>query len=202
MPSLKEETLAACQSALARLGFVKHKGALLQELGEESSGWIGLNLATYALPRLLKVNPVVGVRFAHLERILLTLSEDMPKKPAPVVSMPLGYLMPGHSFRSWDFLEGEDVRVSAESLADAVREYGEPYISRYSDWAEFSRNADEGILMEHERAKILPIVHVINGSRGEARRIIETELQRIIDSRDAYALSYRSFAQKFQREFG
>ncbi|MEU3301231.1 hypothetical protein ABZ729_15595 [Streptomyces sp. NPDC006678] len=203
MSSLKEETLAACQSALAQLGFAKRKGALLQERGGQASGWIGLNLATHGLPRLLKVNPVVGVRFAHLEEILLTLSDDMPKRPAPVISKPLGYLMAEKSFRSWEFLEGGDSERVAEALAGAVREYGEPYIASYSDWDTFSRNVgDAGILMEHERAKILPIVHVINGDREEGRRIIETELERVASSSDMYARSYRSFAEKFRGEFG
>lgn len=203
MSSLKEEALAACRSALAQLGFIKYKGALLQERGGQASGWIGLNLATHGLPRLLKVNPVVGVRFIHLEKILLALSDDMPKRPMPVISKPLGYLMPEKSFRFWEFLEDGDGERVAESLASAVREYGELYIAAYSDWDVFSRDVgDVGLLIEHERAKILPIVHVINGDREEGRRIVETELERVASSGDMYAQSYRIFAEKFRREFG
>ncbi|MFJ3932720.1 MULTISPECIES: hypothetical protein [unclassified Streptomyces] len=202
MSSLKEETLAACQSALAQLGFEKRKGALLQERGGQASGWIGLNLATHGLPRLLKVNPVVGVRFSHLEEILLSLSDDMPKSPAPVISKPLGYLMPEKSFRSWEFLEGGDIERVAESIAGAVREYGEPFIAAYSDWDAFSRSVgDAGILMEHERAKILPIVYVINGDSEEGQRIIDAELERVASSTDMYAQSYRNFAEKFRGQF-
>jgi hypothetical protein len=201
--SLKEETLAACRSALARLGFVKRKGALLQEREGQASGWIGLNLATHELPRLLKVNPVVGVRFAHLEKILLSLSDDMSKSPAPVISRPLGYLMPEKSFKSWEFLEGGDIERVAESIADAVHEYGEPFIAAYSDWDVFSRSVgDAGILMEHERAKVLPIVYVINGDAEEGQRIIDAELERVASSTDMYAQSYRHFADKFREEFG
>ncbi|MYZ34165.1 MULTISPECIES: hypothetical protein [unclassified Streptomyces] len=203
MSSLKNEALAACQVALAQLGFVKRGGAFLQERGGEAGGWIGLNLATHGLPRLFKINPVVGVRFAHLEKILLTLRDDVPKKPMPVISKPLGYLMPENSFRFWEFLEGGDIERVAKSLAGAVREYGEPYIATYSDWDVFSRDVgDVGLLVEHERAKVLPIVHLINGDREEARRIIESELERVASSGDMYAQSYRKFAEKFSGEFG
>jgi hypothetical protein len=201
--SLKTEALADCESALAELGFVKRRGALLQERGEGASGWIGLNLATRGLPRSLLVNPVVGVRFAYLEELQVALRDDVPRsKPMPVISKPLGYLMPEKSFRSWEFAQGDDTGQVAASLAGAVRQYGEPYISQYSDWAMLSRHIGEtGFLAEHERAKILPLVHEINGNHREARFIIENELQRIADSDDMYAQSYRKFAEKFLNRF-
>jgi hypothetical protein len=203
MSSLKSETLAACQAALAQLGFVKRGGALLQERGSGASGWIGLNLATQGLPRSLKVNPVIGVQFSHLDDIQRRLRDDVPNKPMPIISRPLGYLMPEKSFRSWEFLEDGDGEQVASSLADAVRKYGEPYIATYCNWAVFSRDVDnEGFLMEHERAKVLPVVYLINGKREEARRIIEIELGRVADSTDMYAESYRRFAEKFLIEVG
>lgn len=202
MSSFKDEALAACRSALAPLGFVKRGGALLQERGGGAIGWIGLNVATYELPRLLKVNPVVGVRFAHLEKILIALRDDVPKNPMPVISKPLGYLMPEKSFRFWELVEGEDGQRVAASLADAVREHGEPYLAVYSDWAVFSRDVgDSGMLMEHERAKILPVVRMIDGDPDEARRIVDGELRRVAGSVDMYAQSYRSFAKEFYEYF-
>ncbi|MFF3312838.1 hypothetical protein [Streptomyces sp. NPDC002952] len=203
MSSLKKEALAACQVALARLGFVKYKGALILERDSQASGWIGLNLATRGLPRLLQVNPVVGVRFAHLEKIMLRLRDDVPKTPTAVFSKPLGYLMPENSFRFWDFsVDGDSERV-AKSLSDAVHAYGVPYIVAHSDWVEFSRNVDiEGFLLEHEKAKIAPVVHVINGDLEGARGIVDIELERVSGSSDMYAQSYRRFADRFQVAFG
>ncbi|MEU0188823.1 hypothetical protein ABZ250_02945 [Streptomyces afghaniensis] len=111
--------------------------------------------------------------------------------------------MPEKSFRFWEFIEGGDHERVAESLASAVRDYGEPYIATYADWDTFSRAVgDKGFLMEHERAKILPIVHVINGDLEAGRRVVESELERIAGSGDVYAQSYRSFADKFREEFG
>jgi hypothetical protein len=76
--------------------------------------------------------------------------------------------------------------------------YGEPYIATYCNWATFSRDAGVGgFLMEHERAKVLPIVYLINGKREEARRIVEIELRRVSGLTDMYAESYRRFAEKF-----
>jgi hypothetical protein len=201
--SLKEEALAACRAALAELGFTRHKGALIQKRSGQASGWIGLNMAARDLPRLLKINPVVGVRFAHLEEIMLQLRDDLPKKPMPVTSKPLGYLMPEKAYRAWDFVEGGDHERVAQSLAAAVRDYGEPYIAVNANWDTFSRAVGGvGFLVEHERAKILPVVRVINGDREEGRYLVESELGRIADSDDVYAQSYRSFAARFGEMFG
>jgi hypothetical protein len=71
VPSLKTEVLAASESAVAGCGFRKHRGSLLQARGAGVSGWLGFNLATHSRPQLIRVNPVVGVRFDRLAELRL-----------------------------------------------------------------------------------------------------------------------------------
>jgi hypothetical protein len=203
MPPLTKDALAACESALRQLGFSKRRGSLLQDGATAGIGWIGLNTATRGLPGRMGVNPVVGMYFARLAEIESVLRDDIPDKPMPAMSMPLGYLMPDRMFRQWEFPQGGDLALIAQSLADAVQAYGQPYIGKYADWDTFSHDVVESpnMLMEHERAKTLPLVLAINGKLEEAKRIVERELDSVSGVEGVYAQSYRDFADKFFARF-
>lgn len=203
MAPLKTEAISACEAALRPLGFIKRAGTLLQERREGSSGWIGLNVATQGLPDCVKVNPVIGVYFTRYGEIERSLRDDIPRKPRPIVSRPLGYLMPEKSFRAWEFQRDGDNDIISTSLAEAVKSYGEPFLEEYSDWENFSLKVESsGLLMEHEREKTLPIILAINGDLTRARKMIANELARVSGHDDMYAQSYRDFADKFLSRFG
>ncbi|WP_329179189.1 hypothetical protein [Streptomyces sp. NBC_01477] len=175
----------------------------MQERGNGVSGWVGLNMATRGLPDFVEVNPVVGVCFAEYGEISRALMGDVPPGPVPVVSRPLGYLMPENSFRVWRFTQGEDPDLQARSIADAVRVYGETFIDAYGDWGRFSREIESaGLLADHERKKVLPIIFAMNGDTEQALEIVAEEQSRVLGLDDMYARSYRDFAGKFFDRFG
>jgi hypothetical protein len=52
----------------------------------------------------------------------------------------------------------------------AVSEYGEEFISRFSDWTTFSAEASSsGLILEYLRAKTTPVIEALNGNIGRAR---------------------------------
>jgi hypothetical protein len=190
----------ACAAALRRYGFAaKRRGLLLQTSGSgAASGWLGLNLATWSLPQVLHINPVVGVRHDSLEAILVSTAGW----PAPVasVSRPLGYLMPQNTFVQWDFSSTGDLAAVAEDLATAVVTYGQPFIDHWSDWNTFSHEvASSGLLLDNVRFLMLPAVAAVNGDYELADRLIRQELERTAGEEDAYSKGYRDFANKFHR---
>jgi hypothetical protein len=197
MSNLKKEALAACTAGLRELGFTKHDGKLILDRGDGASGWLGLNLATYALPASLMVNPVVGVRFAPIEDIMLTIRDDIPQTPMPIVSKPLGYLMPERTFRTWEFQRDGNIEQVTASLVTAVKQYGIPYIDTYTDWQVFCHSLElPGFLLPHEKAKVIPVVLALNRQLDRAREVVRSELTAVADSDDVYARSYREFAEK------
>ncbi|MBV1853942.1 hypothetical protein [Catellatospora tritici] len=200
MTSLTRASQDACATALRRYRFVaKSRGLLLQPSGSgETSGWLGLNLATWSLPHVLHVNPVVGVRHRSLEAILVSTAGW----PAPVASVcrPLGYLTPQNTFLQWDFSATDDLTAVAEDLATAVATYGQPFIDKWSDWDAFSRDvADSGLLLDHDRHLVLPAVAAVNGDCEQADHLIRQELDRTAGGQDAYSKGYRDFAQRFRQ---
>jgi hypothetical protein len=196
--NLKKDSLRACAAELQALGFVKSKGEFLKRYSPSLDGWLGLNLAERNLPDALAINPVVGVRHVALNSILDRLRDDVPVGPKPVVCSPLGYLMPENSFREWEFTSRGDCVSIAKSMSSAVEAFGIPYIERLGDWDFFCRKIEEpGFLLEHEANKVLPVVHAINGDRNRAKSLVDAELVKLLSREDVYAISYRSFSQRF-----
>jgi hypothetical protein len=146
---------------------------------------------------MLQVNPVVGVRHVPLEGALVALVGWKP--PVACVSRPLGYLMPQNTFIQWDFVAGGDLVAAAEELANSAVNCGQPFIDRWSDWETFSSKVEEsGLLSDHDRFIVLPIVAALNGDSRCAERLIEQELTRVGDSPDMYAKTYREYARRLK----
>jgi hypothetical protein len=181
---------------------IKTSNAFIEERSPGVFGWVGLNLKTSDLPRSLGVNPTIGVRHEKLESVLIELSPDLSDAPFPSITRPLGYLMPDRSFRSWVFKEGVDGNSTAREIVSAVVEYGGEFISRFSDWPTFSSEAESsGLILDHMRAKTIPIIEALNGNVDRARELVASELVKVADGEDFYSKSYRIFAQGFMEKF-
>jgi hypothetical protein len=101
-------------------------GIFTKELADGFIGWLGLNSAKHKLG--IEINPVVGIRYQALERVLSTILQQKPHGYVPpTVAISLGYLMPEHRYRAWTF--GHDAGDGAMSdLMMAICDYGIPFM--------------------------------------------------------------------------
>ena len=105
--------------------------------------------------------------------------------------------MPQNTFVQWDFPAGCDLAPIADDLAKAVATYGQPFIDKWANWDTFSAEvAEAGLLLDHQRFFVLPLVAVINGDREKAELLVRQEMDRVGDAPDVYSKSYREFAEK------
>jgi len=114
---------------MSQLGFEKRAGAIFTStLSDGVIGWIGFNSASHKRPAgEVLFNPVVGVRYESVQRIVEELLE-VRAPITPTVSTPLQHLMPADDRRDWCFSERRD---DAGQLADLVRcigTYGMPFM--------------------------------------------------------------------------
>ncbi|MET9232519.1 hypothetical protein [Lentzea sp. NPDC003310] len=195
-PSPKTDVLMAVDTALRPTGFLRRGHVWLQERGGGVSGWLGFRIAG-----ALDLTPLVGVCFRHYEEVCRTLGIGIPT--TPVISTPLGALMPEKPVWTWTFTPGGDHAPVAASLVDAVLKHGKPYIDKYAKWDALARElvAKPESLLDFERARKLAVVHVLGGNTGAAREALQKETERIVDVRDGYARSHRALVHRFDIAF-
>jgi hypothetical protein len=183
-------------TALRGTGFVRRGHVWLQGREDGCSGWLG-----FGVTAAVDLTPLVGVCFRRYDEVCRALGVGIPG--TPLVSAPLGHLMGEKPVWRWTFEPGGDHAPVAASLVDAFSEHGLPYIDKHAKWDALARElvAKPESLLDFERARKLSIIHVLNGNAGAAGEVLKKERERVADSTDVYARSYRAFAHRFELAF-
>lgn len=201
---IKKAALAACADVVKGAGFTSARStnSFTRRAGDDVEWWIGLNLLQAGSAGQLGVNPTVGIRFKHVEQVLAELANDWPKGAPPLIGRPLGYLMPEKRFKTWLFEPGTDLQVVADDLGRAVESFAIPFCEEFGDPAVLEDVSKiEGFIPENRRATAVPIILAQGMKRDEAAEAVARELQSLEGKQDAYAESYRYFADGFARAF-
>ncbi|MFD9704902.1 hypothetical protein [Lentzea sp. NPDC059081] len=195
-PSLKTDVLVAVDTALRSTGFVRRGHVWLEDRGDGVAGWLGFGVAGS-----LELTPLVGVCFRRYDEVCRALGVGIPT--TPVVSVPLGFLMGDKPVWRWEFKTGGDHAPAAASLVAAFVKFGKPYVDKNAKWDAVAKDlvAKPESLLDFDRARKLAIIHVLGGNRSAAVEVLKKERERIADEVDAYARSYRAFAQRFEIAF-
>lgn len=124
---------ALCFETLLELGIEKRKAKIgTWDLHGEFHGWIGLNTETRFGDGTMIVNPVVGVRFDPIHRLIAEINEVkyQPYSPA-TISRFLGNLAP-EVLHGFEFSESKDMKHVALQIRSVVVDFGLPYVESNS----------------------------------------------------------------------
>jgi len=117
---------SACEAALVARGFRRlrqHEVAL--DISSDFLGWVGLNIGNYATH--VRVNPFVGVHCIPIMRTIASLEMDKYQiGSVATYAIHLGDLCPTE--KVLDFSSESDLSSEASRLAEAIKQYGEPYM--------------------------------------------------------------------------
>ena len=122
----------ACCAALEEIGFQRFGGIPRKQLTDDAMGWVGLNTATSYGDGTMGVNPVIGVIFEPVERLIYEIEWRLSeKKMHPTISRNVGYASPEKTYWEFKFVKGEPIIPRAKEVAEAVRLYGLPWMRRH-----------------------------------------------------------------------
>ncbi|MFF7216014.1 hypothetical protein ACFZAU_36675 [Streptomyces sp. NPDC008238] len=152
-------------------------GIFTLDLGDGFEAWVGLNTATRYHP--LQINPVAGLAYVPLERLLAELLGEKPVPGKATLSRPIGYLTPYSSFLQLKIATPEAAGPAAEELVELVIRYGLPHSRRYASPDRLLAALEEGGHVGNPgRANLLiPALHLL---RGEADRATSTAQQHLL----------------------
>lgn len=170
-------------------------------LDEKVYGWIGLNTAVFPIERTISVNPVVGFIHKDIQKIAMNLTDKAYKKNhPPLLGENVGYLMPQHTYTTWDFKGNKKDINEAQEISKALIEYGIPWIVRVSDLGEcLVEMVEKKKGMPGQREYKIPIVLHYLGRTEEGRKFIEDFKLEMIEKNTHQDIldRYTRFAEKY-----
>ncbi|MGE6757078.1 hypothetical protein ACQKGO_03610 [Corallococcus interemptor] len=180
---------------LTGLGFRKRAGNVFTlDLAPNVLGWLGLNQATkYRAVGEVEINPVIGVRFQDVERLVAECrGEKFHAYQPPTISSPLGYLMPQKEYKAWVFTP-ENSEEMATDMAHAITTHGVAFMRTVADLAELRRLLRDGFGFDHQLAYRRPAAALVSGEAEQARALLDEELASIGARTDLAAAEFRRF---------
>lgn len=174
-------------------------GPFTGRLGNDTSAWVGLNVAHHRDPDVLVVNPVVGVLHVPLETEVQRL-RGAPAGPlrGVTISISIGYLMPDPEFRSWRVATESDVAVQAASVHDAVRAYGLPFMRQHNGLPQIIDALRRHLHPGSPSSEIHLITALaMNGQSPDAHEVLRRSLSAYEQDETMAAAHFRVFAANF-----
>lgn len=183
-------------SELRPLGFLKSKSIYLCPLGEDASGWLGLNAATHRSDGRIGINPVVGVRHERIENMIEGLLGEKESRLAPTISTPLGYLMPEGQYLEWLFEPPPfDNASECEKIVKAVETYGVPFMKSNAALEDIIRDLEQLRFASRDTALYRsPIAYLLAGKTELAVAHVKKQLEEVEERNDLAAQQYKIFA--------
>jgi len=196
-PSLVKRAFKPLGIKLAALGLrPRSPGIFTVELAPGYLGWLGLNKAVF--DDTVEINPVVGVRNEELEKLVTQFAGVDQPFLQPSVASPLGYLLPGNSYVTFQFGAADDYDVRADEIVTLIRDYGLPFMRAHQELPALChriRTAYHG--PANQQAYRLACGYYLQRRVPEARAVIVDGLTRFGGGQGPAAKDFRSFARRF-----
>jgi hypothetical protein len=192
----KTTNLQTVQPLLANLGFRKRAGNVFTlDVAPGVLGWLGLNRAAqHHGPGEVEINPVIGVRFQDVERLVAECrGEELHPYQPPTISSPLGYLMPEKKYKAWLFGPGHSEELAID-MVNAIATHGVPFMRSVVDLVELRRRLQERSGFEHQLAYRRPAAALVAGDAEQARALLHEALVALEGRDDHAAADFRRFA--------
>lgn len=169
------------------------------EIGPDIVGWLGLNHASRAgLPGEVRLNPVVGVRFQQVERIVAECSGmAFHAYRPPTVCMPLCDVPP-ISPLDWVLAPGRSAQPAAD-LAAAVATRGLPFMRSITDLPTLIQHIDARHGFDHMLVYRRPVAQLLAGDPHGARATLDAAVQATSALTDPATTAFRAFAATFRQ---
>ncbi|MCP4594814.1 MAG: hypothetical protein GY842_29135 [bacterium] len=176
---LYREVFRLIQESLCAHGMGKWKqGVFTRGIREGVTGIVGLNTAT---KYDFHINPIIGVRYEPLERLVVGLEgrEFVPYN-GDTIARPIGYLSESREYKTWSFEEGEDNAAVVADMVHEIATVGFRYMEDNSTLEQMcERIAVDHHFIMHSDVYQLPVGYLMLGRYDDAERVVRKHLDEI-----------------------
>ena len=144
---------------------------------------IGFTTTTHGERHVIYLNPVVGVIYKDVDEIMVQLREGTNsclEMYTPMISLPIGYLMPDNDFKEWKFTIDKDVNEDVDNMARAIINYGLPYLEELSNMDQVIHGlvASQYSYIGEAKDYILPVLYYLHGNSEQALKTVEESIKK------------------------
>lgn len=144
---------------------------------------IGFTTTTHGERHVIYLNPVVGVIYKDVDEIMVQLREGTNSSLemyTPMISLPIGYLMPDNDFKEWKFTIDKDVNEDVDNMARAIINYGLPYLEELSNMDQVIHGlvASQYSYIGEAKDYILPVLYYLHGNSEQALKTVEESIKK------------------------
>lgn len=188
MSDLRTRVDQALEVRLAELGFNRARdGLYLREIAPDVAAWVGIGLASRKRGGEVDADPMVGVRYEPVERLVPSAAAH-----DATVFRPL-YELIGSGYTTWSF-GPDNVNEQADALAEAIQDAAMPFMQSLTS-PEAIKAALTSWAFADIRRRRLPAFHLAEGDEPGARDELARQKAQLKQESDPAMLEeYERFA--------
>lgn len=176
----KKEVEKSLAAICNRIGFKKKQYYYIKPIDNNVIATLHFGVATHTDKGHIYVNVTIGVSHKNVEELRVKLTGNNNTLLQSTIGIQIGYLMPGNSFKEWDFAENMDNSHVYEDILKNIQTYGFAYqekMKNFDNLFEAFEKRIQGVLNQ-ARDRYLPILYYLKGNKPEGLKAIEESLER------------------------
>lgn len=216
MKELHKDIQLLIGNRLAEYGFKKKsKYEFVCKVNDFTEQRIRFNIRGYN--HVCNLGPALSVRFPKAAALL----EKLAVCYIASVGLNVGYLMSEENYKEWEFALNQDIVTVVDSMAEAIIQYGIPYLNELSDEVNLIEVFDKPLYHIGFKTKsyLVPVIYFYRGEKKLALQSLEQFIeeyhvsfirycerlkveQHLSDTRDVVdkdLLNYMVFVENFKR---
>lgn len=163
-----------------RIGFKKKQYYFIKPIDNNVMATLHFGITTQSIKMHIYVNLTIGVSHRKIEELYAKLTGNDNGLIQSTIGLQIGYLMPGNSFKEWEFTENRDNAPIYEDMLKQIQMYGLPFQEKMKDFNNLFEAIDkrEPGILNQARDRYLPILYYLKGDKQKGLETIEAAISR------------------------
>lgn len=177
----KKEVENGLAAISKEIGFKKKKFNFYKSINEMVYATLGFGMVTHTDEGHIYVNVTIGVSHKDVEELLAkTTGYNSLDIMQPTIGIQIGYLMPGNSFKEWNFAENADNSSLYEDILKSIQTYGFAYQEKMKDFDNLLEAFEKRVpgVLNQAKDRYLPILYYLKGDKQRGLKAIEEAIER------------------------
>lgn len=163
-----------------RIGFKKRQYYFIKSINNNVIATLHFGMATHVAKGHIYVNVTIGVSHTDVEELYARLVGIDKSLLQTTIGTQIGNLMPGDSFKEWDFIENKDNSHLSDDILTNIQTYGFAYQEKMKDFDNLLEAFEKRVpgVLNQARDRYLPILYYIQGDKQRGLKAIEEAIER------------------------